>query len=270
MINSETHDVFEKAVLILLGKLNIEISDLQQNTLEDYLWFKLKIAQPIEDDNIRVMENAHENYSGLSLSELQRTIIESGPQQFDGRSVVYSIALIATMCYGEAVQFLYNIKDYNTESVHLAIVLNENRLLPTFSSSENSFEIYESVIHVNLNKIVADYIKIFESILPNEALMYISLMTSTQGIVSEASNLVISFENFQIVLNTEMYIFSTEFRDCITDQNYRLCVENIADYASRQKAPEAVVLYDLIESYEKVVENWIVELKEEIKKLAET
>ncbi|CAG9311437.1 unnamed protein product [Blepharisma stoltei] len=269
MRDPSTLDVYQRAVLILLAKMNTDVDELQQNTLEDYLWFKLKIAQPIEEAQAQNLEYECENYNVLVLSELQRYLIECGPQQFENQTIVYTIALISTMCYGEAIQYLYSIDDYNTEAIHLAVILNENSMLPIFSSLDNAFEVYENVIHVNLNKIISDYIKIFESVLPNEALMYISLMTSTQGIVSEASNLVISFENYQIVLNDEMYIFSNKFKDVISEQNYRLCVEAIADYAARQKAPEAVVLYDLVENYEKVLETWIFEIKNEMKKLSE-
>ena len=92
---------------------------------------------------------------------------------------------------------------------------------------------------------------------------------NSQSIVSECSNLVIAYDNYQIVLNTEVYNFSNQFRRAIGENNFKLAVETIAEYAISQKSFEACILFDLIGSYSNVMKTWIIELKTEISKLAD-
>ena len=67
--------------------------------------------------------------------------------------------------------------------------------------------------------------------LPNEALIFISFLSSSQSTVIECSNLIIGCENYQIVLNSEIYIFSTQFRRAIGESSFKLAVETITVYA---------------------------------------
>ena len=215
------------------------------------------------------MEYTYNNYSILLLPDLQKYIIDCGPSHFNDSSCLYATALLSCLCYGEAVMHLYNIFEYSSEALHLALILKEFQLLPMFTNHDVMFDDIECITHVNLNKMISDYIKSFSSMLPNEALIYISFMSNSQSIVSECSNLVIAYDNYQIVLNTEVYNFSNQFRRAIGENNFKLAVETIAEYAISQKSFEACILFDLIGSYSNVMKTWIIELKTEISKLAD-
>ena len=264
----ESLDVFHKALLHIITKSNEDIDEIQENSLEDYLWFKLKLVCHLDAGTIEHLENTRD-YFALLLQDLQKYIIDCGPTHFHNSVSLYITALVSSLCYGEAVQYLYEIPEYSTEALHLALVLKEFRLLPSFSNSDKIFDEIEGIVHVNLSKMISIYIKAFSNVSPNEALMYISFMTSGKSIANEASSLVIAYENYQIVLNSEVYIFQTSFRKAVGDNNFKLTVETIAEYALHQRSPEAAYLFDLIENYSCVMKVWITEIKFEVQKLAE-
>jgi Nup93/Nic96 len=267
--SGESIDIFKRAILIILSRHNQEIDDLQENSLEDYLWFKLKLINNCDEATAENYEYTHTNYSILLLPDLQKYIIECGPVHFNNSSSLYVTALLACLCYGEAVKHLYEIYEYSSESLHLGVILKECSLLPMFSNQDLIFDEIEYITHVNFNKMISDYIKTFSAMLPNESLVYISFISSSQSIVTECSNLVIAYDNYQIVLNSEVYSFSTRFRKAIGENNFKLAVETIAEYAVSQRSSEACVLFDLIDSHQNVLKTWVTEIKYEVNKLAE-
>ena len=264
--SAEEIDVYLKALLHIVSRNNEDIEEIQESCLEDYLWFKLKLVTTEDQESIEQLEQ-HYNYSALLLSDVQRYILDCGPNHFSNSVSLYVTSLISTLCYGEAVMYLYQHTQYMAEALHLAIILKEHKLLPTFNYQEKMFDDIEGIVHVNLNLMISLYIKSFSSVMPNEALMYISFMTSGKSLVNETSNLVVAYENYQIVLNKEIYIFQTSFRKAIGENNFKLTIETIAEYALQQKSPEACYLFDLIGAEGAVVLTWIVEIKNEIKKL---
>lgn len=269
ILNSgEVIDLFKRAIFIVLSRHNQEIDELQENSLEDYLWFKLKIVWSCDEATAVHLEYTHQNYSILMLSELQKYIIDCGPEHFNNSAPLYTTALLSALCYGEAVSHLYGIYQYSTEALHLAILLRENSLLPTFSNSDTMFDDIDGITHMNFNKAISDYIKHFSIMLPNEALMYISFMSSDQCKITESSNLIIGYESYQIVLIPEIYIFSGSFRKAIGESNFKLTVETIAEYALSTHSKEAASLFDLVNNHQSVLRTWIIELKFEINKLA--
>jgi hypothetical protein len=264
-LKNEEIDPFLKALLCIVSRNNETVEEVQDSCLEDYLWFKLKLVTNEDLESIEHLECEYQ-YSALQLTDIQRYILDCGPSHFNNSVSLYTTALVATLSYGEAVSHLSLFPEYSAEGLHLAIVLKENKLLPTFSNHDKSFNEVEGILHVNLNLMISQYIKPFASIMPNEALMYISFMTSGKSIVNETSNLVMSYENYQIVLNKEIYIFQTSFRRAIGENNFKLAIETIAEHALSQKSPEACYLFDLISSEKSVVHTWIIEIKNEIKK----
>jgi len=259
-------DVFKKGVLVILTRNNLEVDELQEISIEDYLWIKLKIVNPVSEEEASNLETGYSNYNVLTLSDFQQTVIETKLEHFEGDRVVYCLALIGSMCMGEAVEFLYN-QNLLDQAVHLAIALCLNNMLPVFYHDSSLFEDFEGIKHVNFCKLVSQYSEPFSHSLPNEALKYISLMNSTKAIVSEASKLVIANENYQIILNTEVYIFSSYFRQIVGENIYKECVEAVAEYAANHKAPEAVELFNMIQDFPKILETWVLELKSELKTL---
>lgn len=268
MRTGESLDVYHRALLNIITSYNDDIDEIQENSLEDYLWFKLKLVCHYDSATLEYLEEERD-YSALHLQDLQKYINDCGPSHFHNSVSLYVTALISSLSYGEAIMYLYKIPEYSAEALHLALVLKEFGLLPSFSNSDKTFEEIEGIVHVNLSLMISCYIKPFSNVLPNEALMYISFMTSGKSIANEASGLVIAYENYQIVLNSEVYIFQTSFKKAVGNNNFKLTVETIAEYAVHQKSPEAAYLFDLIENYNSVMKVWITEIKFEIQKLAE-
>lgn len=278
--SAENLDIFKRALLIIISRHNQEIDEVQDNSLEDYLWVKLKLVSIYDDATAEAIEyNFNEGcsnksqlrggYSLMHLADFQKYLIEFGPTHFNNSCALYATALVSALCYGEAIMYLKNLPDYSIQALHLSLVLKEAGLLPMFIGNERMFDDIEGITHVNFNKMLSDYIKNFSARLPNEALVYISFMTSSQYIVNEASSLVMASDNFYIVTNKDAYIFSTSFRKAVGDTNYSLAVESIANYAVSQKSREASRLYDLIGQPRNVLLAWIVEMKQEIHILSE-
>lgn len=72
----------------------------------------------------------------------------------------------------------------------------------------------------------------YESLSPNDILVYISFMNSKEGIIAQVLELISSCDNYQIVLNSDFYIFSRQFRQTVGDSVYKLCVEAVAEHAA--------------------------------------
>lgn len=117
-------DVFQKGLYTLLIRHNCEMDELQDLSLEDYIWFKLKIVHQLDSSQAEGLQFICPDFQVLSLWDLQKAIQEAGHSHFEGHVLVYSIALVSTLCYGEAVQYLYEQKDYTVEATHLCIAID--------------------------------------------------------------------------------------------------------------------------------------------------
>lgn len=260
-------DIYHRAILVILTRSNEEISELQSVSLEDYLWFKLKICHPIPDAQANRLEQLHPHYRTLTLTQLQDNLKDIGPDHFSSKPLAYVLSLLSAVCYGETVFYLSSKEDFDVENLHLAIGLQNYSLLPVFTNQDSLFESLNGLMHTNMNKLVSNYIKYFIPTHPNQALIYISCLTTRQAIIKQASDLLISIENYEILKNREFYIFSSKFRQMVGEEIYTQIVTTVADYALSRGAPETPALYDMINNYSKVIETWIVEGKKEIKKL---
>lgn len=280
----ETTDVYHRAVLAILGRYNFELDELQSSSLEDYLWIKLKLV------NTHASSGVYASLSGYqytTFKELRSNFSNSDPSAFKGKPLLYTFALVASLCYGEAIQFLHS-HDRELEAVHLAIALKERRLLPYLDSQRVLFESIGDVMHVNYDQLLQKYLRHLEYPSPNSALAYIGLMDNDQAIVIAASDLVISTQNYQIVLNQDVYWLSSLFKDKLDrtipspnrvapygspnshepqGQLYIDIVKRIAHFAAEQNSVDAVRLFDLINEKAEVMELIIKQSQNEVRKL---
>jgi hypothetical protein len=259
----ETTDIYHRAVLAILTRYNIELDELQSGSLEDYLWIKLKLVNthlnPVASQDLP-------NYQFMTFPELRSSFSNSDPSAFKGKPMLYTFALVAALCYGEAIQFLHS-HDKELEAVHLAVALKEHNLLPYMDSQTVVFESVREVMHVNYDELLRKYVRHLEYPMPNAALAYIGLMQNDQAVVIAASDVVISTQNYQIILNDEVYILSSIFRQKVGVQLYNDVVKRVAHFAADQQSSEAVRLFDLIDEKAAVMELIIKQEQTEIRRL---
>ena len=261
LFQGERNDIYRKAVLAILCRHSLELEELQSASIEDYLWIKLKLVQPVSETEMMAYEHEIRNYKCLMLAELQDYIKDESQTQLRAVPLLFALALVSTLCYGDAIKYLHGIPELEVTAVHLALGLNHYNLLPEIHDLSVPFEYMDGVIHVNLNELLFKYIKKFQVIRPNEALMYIAMMTTPLAQVNAASAVVIESGKYEIVLNPDAYIFGTRWKELVGLDCYIETVYQIANYARASLIPEAVVLFDLVEAYEDVLDVWIKILK---------
>lgn len=258
----ETTDIYHRAILAVLARYNMDLDVLQSGSLEDYLWIKLKLVNMVAHS-----QSYHDlpDYQYITFAELRLSFSNSDPTAFKGRPLLYTFALTATLCYSEAIQFLHS-QGKELEAVHLAIVLRSRSLLPHFMSELALFEYEGEVLHVNYNELLRKYVQHLEFALPNCALAYIGIMDISQTIVIAASDIVISTQNYQIILNNEVYILSSLFKQKLGNQIYNDIVKRVAHYAVDQNVAEAVRLFDFIDEKADVMNLIIKQEQAEVRK----
>lgn len=261
LFQGDHNDIYKKAIFAILCRHNIELEELQSVSIEDYLWIKLKLVHAVSESEMLTFEHEIRNYKCLTLTELQEYIKDESQTQLRSIPLLFSLALISALCYGDAIKFLHAIPELEVAAVHLAIGLNSYNLLPEIHDLSVPFEYMEGVVHVNLNELIAKYVKKFQIARPNEALMYIAMMTTPLAQVNSASAVVIESGKYEIVLNPDAYIFGTRWKELVGLDTYIETVYQIANYARASLIPEAVVLFDLVEAYEDMIDVWVKMLK---------
>lgn len=261
LFQGERNDIYKKAVLAVLCRHNVELEELQSASIEDYLWLKLKLVHAVSDTEMLTYEHEIRNYKCLTLSELQDYIKDESQAQLRSIPLLFALALLSALCYGDAIQFLHAIPQLEVAAIHLAIGLNHYNLLPEIHDLSVPFEYMDGVVHVNLNELLSKYIKKFQIARPNEALMYIAMMTTSLAQVNAASAVVIESGKYEIVLNPDAYIFGTRWKELVGVDIYVETVYQIANYARASLIPEAVVLFDLVEAFEDMIDVWVKILK---------
>lgn len=160
-------NAFMKTIFSLLGMVeaNLEKKAVAK-TIEDKLWMLL-----VEYISSKFMEDSN----GLDYSSLQRYILDHG-KPYKEQPHVYFELLFLIGQFETAIDFLYRNVEFSNHAVHIAIALQEKKLLATpeylqapFLSNEN---IDIKFVRLNYTRLILIFCSEFESNYPHYATYY--------------------------------------------------------------------------------------------------
>lgn len=246
-VRNET-DPFKRTVWSLLGGFD-ELSEVIK-TADDYLWFKLNTIHC----------DIYNQYA-----DLQHMILEEhGELHYDAfnKPLLYFKLLILTGQFEAAIDFLFRTENFKVEGVHIAIALNENKLLALSQDVTLPLISLDSTDpkparHLNLTLLIKSYVSKFEQSSLNAALHYFFLLRNCTD--SEDRNL---FEVLvsDLAINTKDYerIFGKIQADGVKSKglidqfnNMDFNVKTVAQtLVKKELFEEAIELYDAVNNME--------------------
>ena len=252
-----TPDPYKKIVFCIVGRCDFSDShsDVIKKT-EDYLWLKLSLIQPGEND----VKNPG------TLRNLQKLVLEEyGESHFKAfeQPYLYAQILFLTGQFEAALEFLLRIEDCRPHAVHIAVVLHTNKLLcvpelihaPLLSADSD-------VKRLNYARMITIYTRKFRATDPREALEYFYLLRNMNGPSGEnlfstsVSELVLETREFETLLGC-MNTDGTKKVGCLSKFKVDISsiVSNVAnDAESKGQFEDAAMLYDLADNHDKVLE----------------
>lgn len=193
--------VFKKAVLLILGKLNIDDGprDVFQK-LEDYIWQKLMLIP-----NRKLAFHGNQ----ASLLKLQEQITKLGPSYFimqkNRSSLIYFKLLLILQEFERAIEYLCgrDLEGFGVEVVHFALALDYYGVLRTTQSMNDPIMISSNQgVSLNLSFIIRDYVRKFVHTDPREAVSYICRISNQDHRVNSLSDLVIESKDISSILGS--------------------------------------------------------------------
>lgn len=188
-------NAFRKTIFSLLGMVeaNIEKKAVSK-TIEDKLWMLLT-----EHFASKYMEDSN----GLDYCTIQRYILDHG-KPYKEQPHVYFELLFLVGQFECAIDFLYRNVKFSNHAVHIAIGLQEKRLLATPEHLQAPFLSNENVdvkfVRLNYTRLMLLFCKEFESNYPHYAMYYYYFLKNIKSCEGEnlfhkcAADLATSFD----------------------------------------------------------------------------
>ncbi|CAF0766384.1 unnamed protein product [Didymodactylos carnosus] len=131
------------AVLSLISAYDINNRHEQIiTTLDDLLWLRLAqiVFQQDQQSHVQARSTLSQEKEGLTLTMLQKLVFNEGGENralFSEKPVQYVFSLLLTGQFEAALDLLNQIDTLKSHSVHIAIYLQENRLLSITSNLDS-------------------------------------------------------------------------------------------------------------------------------------
>ncbi|CAO3621971.1 unnamed protein product [Cunninghamella blakesleeana] len=254
-------------------------------TTEDYLWLQLNMIQQQSTDTFYYTES-------FTLIDLQNLITKNGPTRFDPKGVnpwIYFKALICTLQFEKAIDYLYRNESTRIIAVHYGVALAYFGLLripnDPLISSEGILTEKDYQASLNFPKMIRQYIKAAfinqnqkdNSELETAAIQYIYLLTLSKNTsMAQLSykliqDLLHSFNGFVNILGLNSSVTGKQvglidpYKPLLNIDSEASYVTNILDpigevYIQDGKFKQAIEIYELSQNYNRMLNILVTKL----------
>ncbi|KAF7720998.1 hypothetical protein EC973_005635 [Apophysomyces ossiformis] len=277
---SQKADRYKLLLFKIIGRCEMNKKSLPEDVkiTEDFIWLQLLLVR----ERTQTEEFEHERYH---LSDLQNLFVRFGSARFDPNSVspwTYFKILLLTLQFERAVNYLYKHEKTRLEAVHFAIALVYYGLLripaqPLTASIDLLILEDDSRVSLNFTRLIYQYIRLFSTSNPRQALQYLFLLTlysdcreatgcdMTSVCYMYIRDLLLTSKEFKALLGSKTSEYNRE-PGYIDHYKDLLGISNENEYAQALLMPiaekcelegryvEAVAVYELTWDYNKVID----------------
>ncbi|KAI8989448.1 Nup93/Nic96-domain-containing protein [Pilobolus umbonatus] len=173
-------DPYKCLLYKMIGRCELHLTDIAPiiRTTEDYVWLQMNLVR----ENMDEEGHRDEQYR---LVDFQDILVKAGPKHFDPNGLnpwYYFKILLLSLQFEKAINFLYKTDKFRLEAVHLAIVFAYYGLLRI--PDEPRTNTYDLLIldrqgrtSLNFGYLINQYVRMFLSDDPDNALQYFYLLT---------------------------------------------------------------------------------------------
>jgi hypothetical protein len=227
---------FRHACLSLFTKVHSSVPEFLFESMEDHLWFHVKLCHPhpsIQEFKKKAQTN---NLSYLSLKAYQDYILRTDLQNFEKHSNIhldYCRLLFSLLLFEEGLSHLYNNSHY-LDASNISLLLSKLNLNKSFDNLDVSFENIEKnhkVEKVQTKTMLDLVITNFMRAKFLEIFVYVKTIYND---LEKLAQLFLQTGNYSMLLSTDIVFFTignkkVTMKDIITQYETRCLVEMVVE-----------------------------------------